>query len=77
MYLATRGGAEALGLNVGSFEPGMKFDALAIDPNAPQGTVRLWPENTGDLRLEKLLYSVSRANIAAVWTDGLERLTDH
>nr|WP_321509990.1 amidohydrolase family protein [uncultured Celeribacter sp.] len=75
-YLATRGGAQALGLNVGSFEPGMKFDALAIDPNAPQGTVRLWPENTGDLRLEKLLYSVSRANIAAVWTDGLERLTD-
>jgi guanine deaminase len=69
-HIATRGGAKALDLPVGSFEVGMKFDAIAIDPNAKLGSVRLWPEHTGDLRLEKLLYTVSKANIARVWTDG-------
>lgn len=73
-YLATRGGAKALGLPVGSFEPGMKFDAIAIDPKATKGTIRLWPGYDGDLVLEKLLYSTSRANIATVWVDGLRRV---
>jgi len=73
-HLATRGGGEALGLKVGSFEPGMKFDAIAIDTRAPGGTIRLWPGQTGDLVLEKILYTTSRANVARVWTDGVQRL---
>ncbi|SFJ10942.1 amidohydrolase family protein [Celeribacter neptunius] len=72
-HLATRGGAEALDLPVGAFEPGMRFDAVALDPTCPAGTVRLWPENQGDLRLEKLLYTVSKPNIATVWTDAQAR----
>lgn len=77
-FLATRGGGQALGLPVGAFEPGMKFDAIAIDPTRREGTVRIWPEDTpqnlGDLLLEKLLYTVSKPNIACVWTDAINRL---
>ncbi|PLS22941.1 amidohydrolase family protein [Neptunicoccus cionae] len=77
-YIATRGGGAALGLPVGAFVQGMKFDAIAINTLEPAGTVRIWPEDKteapNDLLLEKLLYTVSKPNIAGVWTDGINRL---
>jgi guanine deaminase len=73
-HLATRGGAEAAGLPVGAFLPGLQFDAIAVDPAAAQGTIRLWPGDTGEAVLEKVLHGASRASIAAVWTDGVRRL---
>ncbi|MCA0044934.1 amidohydrolase family protein [Celeribacter litoreus] len=73
-FLATRGGADALGLPVGSFEIGMKLDALAIDPTRKEGTVRFWPEDTDLRKLEKMLYTVSKPNIVRVWTDGVRRV---
>jgi len=69
-HLATAGGGAALGLPVGHFGPGMQFDAMAIDPTAPQGTIRLWPGQSGSIVLEKILHTAARANIAAVWVAG-------
>lgn len=69
-HLATAGGAAALELPVGSFRPGLQFDAMLIDPTAPQGTLRLWPGQSGALLLERILYGTSRANIARVWVSG-------
>ncbi|MBO0344203.1 guanine deaminase [Roseibium sp. CAU 1637] len=67
-HLATAGGAEALGLPVGSFQPGMIFDAILVDPEAKAAPIRLWQDlYGGDEILEKLLYGVTRANIAQVW----------
>jgi len=70
-HLATAGGAAALGLNVGTFEPGKAFDAQLIDLDAPGGSIRLL-DDPGSLEalLEKILYSASRANITEVWVAG-------
>lgn len=72
-FLATAGGGEALGLPVGRFAPGQRFDALLVDPAAPQGMLRLWepPEASDPARLlERLLHGTARANIAASFVDG-------
>lgn len=69
-YLATTGGGQALDLPVGYFAPGMAFDAMQIDPLAPQGTIRLWGSEPPAIRLERLIYTASRANIARVWVAG-------
>ena len=70
-HLATAGGAAALGLNVGTFEPGQAFDAQLIDLDAPGGTIRLLDDPVSpEALLEKILYSASRPNIAEVWVAG-------
>lgn len=70
-HLATAGGGAALGLPVGRFEPGCHFDAVLIDPAAPLGGLRLWPElHAGDEILQKIVYTASRPNIARVWIGG-------
>lgn len=70
-YLATAGGGAALGLPVGRFEPGCHFDAVLIDPAAPMGGLRLWPElHAGDEILQKIVYTASRPNITNVWIGG-------
>ncbi|ARO15799.1 guanine deaminase [Ketogulonicigenium robustum] len=72
-HLATRGGAQTLGLPTGSFAVGMKFDAMAVDTTAAAGTIRPFGA-TGLRLLEKILHTASRPNIAAVWTDGVRRV---
>jgi guanine deaminase len=69
--LATAGGGEALDLPIGRFEPGYRFDAMAINPDAPAGGIRLFGETDPDAVLEKILYTATRANIAHVWVDGV------
>jgi guanine deaminase len=69
-YLATTGGGAALELPVGHFAPGMEFDAIQIDPEAAQGTIRLWGDEPPAIRLERLIHTASRANIAGVWVAG-------
>lgn len=71
-YLATAGGGEALNLPVGRFEPGCYFDAIAIDPAAAKGTVRLWDDETDDNLLQTILYTASKPNIASVWVGGAQ-----
>jgi len=73
-HIATAGGGIALDLPVGQFTPGFKFDAIVIDINADGGTVRLWDElDHGENILQKIVYTASSANIAAVWIDGEQR----
>jgi len=70
-HLATAGGGAALGLNVGTFDPGQAFDAQLIDLEAPGGAIRLFDDPVdSEALLEKILYSASRANIAEVWVAG-------
>ncbi|MGV3650380.1 MAG: guanine deaminase [Devosia sp.] len=69
-HLATAGGAEALDLPVGSFEIGRKFDAIIIDTEAAEGTIRLFDRTEPADVLAGVLYQASRANIAYVWVDG-------
>ena len=69
-HLATAGGGAALDLPIGRFAPGYRFDALAIDPGVPAGTIRLFGEANPMAILEKILYTATRANIAEVWVDG-------
>lgn len=69
-HLATAGGGVALDLPIGRFAPGYRFDAMAIDPDAPAGGIRLFGEREPNAILEKILYTATRANIAHVWVDG-------
>jgi guanine deaminase len=72
-FLATAGGGDALGLPVGRFAAGQRFDAMLLDPAAMQGMLRLWepPEASDPARLlERLLHGTARANIATVYVDG-------
>lgn len=72
-HLATAGGGDALNLPVGRFAPGCHFDALAIDPTAEDGTIRLWDvEADDDMLLETILYTASKPNIAGVWVGGAQ-----
>jgi guanine deaminase len=70
-HLATAGGADALDLRVGSFEPGRHFDAMVVDTGAAHGTIRLF-DDLDDLEavLQKIIYTASRANIRTVWVGG-------
>jgi guanine deaminase len=69
-HLATAGGADVLELPVGRFEPGYRFDAMLIDTQAPQGSIRFAdPGHPADL-LQKIIMTAARPNIAEVWVDG-------
>jgi guanine deaminase len=70
-HVATAGGAKALDLPVGQFTPGYRFDAITIDPQAEGGTLRLFDgDEGGETALQKIIFTASRANIAAVYVDG-------
>jgi guanine deaminase len=69
-HLATAGGAAALGLPIGTFEPGRAFDAMLIDLEAPDASLRIDDDADEETVLQKILYTAARANIAAVWVGG-------
>lgn len=70
-HLATAGGADVLDLPLGTFRPGMKFDAIAIDTAAPEGTIRRLDGDDGlEAALQRILFTASKANIADVWVGG-------
>ncbi len=68
-HLATAGGGLALDLPIGLFRPGYQCDAVVIDPDVAQGTVRLFGAKAAE-SLEKILYTASRPNLAAVYVSG-------
>ena len=70
-HLATAGGGDVLDLPIGLFRPGFHFDAILVDPDAPGGTMRVWDEIDSDAdALQKIVYTASKANLAAVWIGG-------
>jgi guanine deaminase len=70
-HLATAGGGRALDLPIGTFAVGQHFDAVSIDTEHPQGTVRLFGDRDDhEAVLQKIIYGASRANIADVWVGG-------
>jgi guanine deaminase len=70
-HLATAGGADILDIPVGAFRKGLKFDALAIDTAARDGTVRrLDGDEDLEAALQRILFTASKRNIADVWMSG-------
>jgi guanine deaminase len=71
-WLATAGGADALGLDVGRFRPGQRLDAILVAPEDDTSAIAPWPgeEEAPARRLERLVHGTSRADIADVFVDG-------
>ena len=70
-WLATTGGAEALGLPLGVLEPGRRFDAVAIDLDHRHGVIRRHTDLDDDERLfEKVVRLAQTSDIRQVWVDG-------
>eukprot|EP00877_Chromochloris_zofingiensis_P000040 jgi/Chrzof1/10036/Cz04g24270.t1 len=71
LYLATMGGAHALGLDstIGSFAVGNQFDALLIDTKAT-GCFDVFPHEGPAQLLEKFLNNGDDRNIAQVFVQG-------
>jgi len=74
LYLATMGGARALGIEdqVGSFEVGKDFDALFIKPEVPNGPFDVFYCDSFEERLEKFINLGDDRNIAEVWVAGAQ-----
>lgn len=70
-WMATAGGAEMLGLDVGLLAPGRHFDAVAIDTARPGSPLRCWDGIDDDERLfEKIVRLTTPADITDVWVGG-------
>ncbi len=69
-WLATAGGAEVLDQQTGLFRPGYAFDALLLDPANPDSNLRLDPAEPAARRLERIVHTAGRPDIAAVWVGG-------
>ncbi|KAK4956476.1 hypothetical protein LTR10_006001 [Elasticomyces elasticus] len=81
LYLATRGGAQVVGLEnrIGGFEVGKDWDAqligldgvgdtVGLDPGA--GLVEIFGEETWDEKVAKWVYTGDDRNTRAVWVKG-------
>ncbi|MCJ1432804.1 hypothetical protein MMC27_002161 [Xylographa pallens] len=87
LYLATRGGAECLGLEhtVGAFEVGMEWDAQLVDlgeeikedgSTGTRGGVALWGGEGWEERVAKWVYCGDERNTRRVWVRGREVVKD-
>lgn len=72
-WLATRGGADVLGIPAGYLAPGRVFDAIAVGTGAGH-SVRVWEDIDDEARVfEKLVRRASAADISSVWVNGVAR----
>ena len=69
-WLATAGGADVLGQRTGLFSPGYAFDALLLDAEHADSNLRLDPGEPAERRLERIVHTAARPDIAAVWVNG-------
>ena len=70
-WLATCGGGEVLDRPLGKFEPGYKFDAMAVDTVGPDSNIMLFAEtDQPEHALQKIVYGASRNDVRTVWVDG-------
>jgi guanine deaminase len=70
-HVATAGGAELLGIPVGTFEVGRRFDAFTVDVDTAGSALRRWDEVDDEPRLfEKIVRVAGSGDITNVWVDG-------
>ena len=70
-HVATRGGADLLGINAGVIAPGMSFDAFVVDCDARPGGLDFWDGIDNEERLfEKIVRLAGPADIRRVWVAG-------
>jgi guanine deaminase len=70
-WLATLGGATAVGLPVGLLEPGRRFDAVAVDTTVAGSPLSRVEDLDDPVRLlEKIVRLAGPTDIGAVWVDG-------
>ena len=70
-WMATAGGGEALGLPVGRFESGCRFDAMLVDTRRPGSNLMVWPDaDCLEDVLQKIVYNAGRDDIRTVWVEG-------
>ena len=71
LWLATAGGADALGLPVGRFEPGCDFDAMLVDTRRAGSNLMVWEDaDCPEDILQKIIYNAGRDDIRRVWVCG-------
>jgi len=73
-FMATLGGAQALGLadTVGNFELGKDFDAITVDLAQPEGNLEVWADETIENRLSKWIHLGDDRSIGRVYVRGVE-----
>lgn len=70
-HVATAGGAALLGIPVGTFEVGRRFDAFVVDAGRADSALRWWDEVDDEERLfEKIVRLAGPNDITQVWVDG-------
>ena len=69
LQMATRGGAEALGLRTGLLEEGRPADLVVLDPGLAQSLPAVDPAST-------LVYAMTAASVRQVWIDGEQVVRD-
>lgn len=70
-WMATVGGAQALGVNAGSLQVGQYWDAQLVDVHAPGADLPIFDDDLASHDVfQKLVNLVSPANIRAVWVQG-------
>ena len=70
-WMATAGGADALGLPVGRFEADRCFDAVLVDTARAGSNLIVWrdADSLEDVA-QKIIYNAGRDDIRKVWVDG-------
>lgn len=71
-YLATVGGSQVIGMedSLGNFLPGKFFDALVIDPSAPNSPIDVFADDKLIEIFQKFIFLGDDRNIQQVWVNG-------
>jgi guanine deaminase len=70
-FLATAGGGDVLDLPIGRFAVGNAFDALIVDTEVDEASIRIFEEfDTLEDVLSKILHMAARRNITSVFVAG-------
>jgi len=70
-HVATKGGADLLGIDAGLIAPGMSFDAFVVDCEQRPGGLDYWEGIDDEERLfEKIVRLSGPADITDVWVAG-------
>eukprot|EP00026_Physarum_polycephalum_P007872 Phypoly_transcript_07942.p1 GENE.Phypoly_transcript_07942~~Phypoly_transcript_07942.p1 ORF type:complete len:486 (+),score=83.15 Phypoly_transcript_07942:96-1460(+) len=71
-YLATVGGSQVIGMQdkLGNFQPGKWFDALVIDPTAPDSPLDVFEADTLQEIFQKFIFLGDDRNIAQAYVQG-------